>query len=48
MDMLFVPQFVPLRRHPDFMPLLDSLGVTEYWDLKGCIWDGDQATCPYD
>ena len=45
MDMLFIPQLKPLRRHPDFMPLMDKLGITRYWQSKGCVWDGDRVTC---
>jgi len=45
MDMLFIPQLKPLRRHPDFMPLMDKLGITRYWQNKGCVWDGDRVTC---
>jgi tetratricopeptide (TPR) repeat protein len=45
MDMLFIPQLKALRRHPDFMPLLDNLGITRYWQSEGCTWDGDQVSC---
>jgi hypothetical protein len=46
MDLLFVPEMKALRQHRDFMPLLDRLGVTRYWDSKGCIWSGDRVICP--
>lgn len=46
MDMLFIPEFAALRRHPDFMPLLDRLGITDYWLKKGCVWNGDRVICP--
>ncbi len=45
MEMLFIPQLKALRRHPDFMPLMDKLGITRYWQSKGCVWDGDRVTC---
>jgi hypothetical protein len=44
-EMLFIPQLKALRRHPDFMPLMDKLGITRYWQSKGCTWDGDRVTC---
>lgn len=48
MDMLFISELKDLRRHPDFMPLMDRLGITQYWQSKGCIWDGDQLDCEAD
>ena len=45
MDLLFIRQLKALRRHPDFMPLMDKLGITRYWQSKGCVWDGDRVTC---
>ena len=45
MDMLFIPQLKALRRHPDFMPLMDRLGITRYWQSEGCTWDGDKVSC---
>ncbi len=45
MDMLFIPQLSDFRRHADFMPLMDKLGITRYWQSEGCAWDGDQASC---
>lgn len=45
MDLLFMPQLVGLRRHPDFLPLLKRLGVADYWKLRNCDWDGDRAVC---
>jgi DNA-binding winged helix-turn-helix (wHTH) protein/TolB-like protein len=46
MDLLFAPELKAFRQHPDFMPLLDRLGVTRYWASKGCIWSGDRVICP--
>lgn len=45
MDILFIPQLSALRRHPDFMPLMDKLGITRYWQSEGCTWDSDQVSC---
>ena len=47
-EMIFVPEIAPLRRHPDFMPLLDRLGIVAYWNELGCTWDGDRVHCPMD
>ena len=46
MDLLFAPELKAFRQHPDFMPLLDRLGITRYWASKGCIWSGDRVICP--
>jgi tetratricopeptide (TPR) repeat protein len=46
MDLLFAPELKAFRQHPDFMPLLDRLGVTGYWASKGCMWSGDRVICP--
>ncbi|MDH3481592.1 MAG: winged helix-turn-helix domain-containing protein [Gammaproteobacteria bacterium] len=45
MDLLFTPEFQPLRQHPEFMPLLERLGVVDYWQNTGCTFDGQKATC---
>ena len=45
MDMLFLPEMLPLRQHPDFPRLLDMLGVQEYWDESGCVWLNDSVNC---
>lgn len=45
MEILFIDELAPLRQHPDFMPLLESLGVTEYWAAAGCRWEDDQVRC---
>ncbi len=46
MDLLFLPELRPLREHPDFMPLMATLGVQQYWDEKGCVWLDDSISCP--
>jgi hypothetical protein len=46
MDMLFLKELSPLRAHPDFMNLMDSLGVSAYWQNNGCAWKDDKIRCP--
>jgi TolB-like protein len=46
MDMLFLKELRPLRAHPDFMNLMDRLGVSGYWDNNGCAWKDDKIRCP--
>ena len=48
MDLLFAPELKALRDHPDFMPLLERLGVVDYWETAGCRFDGQKASCPAD
>lgn len=45
MDLLFTPEFQAFREHPDFMPLLQRLGVVDYWLETACTFDGQKATC---
>jgi len=47
-EMIFIPEIAPLRTHPDFVPLLERLGIVAYWDELGCTWDGDRVHCHYD
>jgi len=46
MDLLFAPELQALRDHPGFMPLLQRLGVVDYWEDAGCEFDGQKAVCP--
>jgi len=46
MDLLFLPEFMPLRKRPEFIELLDTLGVTDYWDEVGCVWEDLAVKCP--
>jgi len=48
MDLLYAPELQPLRDHAEFMPLLERLGVVDYWKKVGCTFDGQKATCPED
>jgi len=43
--LLFTPEFQTLREHREFMPLLERLGVVDYWQETGCSFDGQKATC---
>jgi len=45
MDLLFIPEMQPLRQHPDFMPLLQRLGIVDYWAAIGCEWLDDKLIC---
>ena len=46
MDLLFLPELRPMREHPDFESLMRQLGVTDYWEAKGCLWLDDSVRCP--
>jgi hypothetical protein len=48
MDLLFTPEFQALRDHPEFVPLLERLGVVGYWQESGCTYDGKKAICTPD
>ncbi len=44
-ELLFSPELAEVRKHPGFLPLLNRLGVTEYWRERGCRFTGDRAMC---
>jgi len=46
MDLLFMPELRPMRRHPGFHELMEMLGVQDYWDENGCVWLDDSVSCP--
>lgn len=48
MDLLFIPEFRPLREHPEFAALIDALGIARYWNDHGCIWRDDRVHCQSD
>jgi hypothetical protein len=48
MDLLFIDELEPLRLHPEFYPLMIKLGVVEYWESVGCLWEGSQVNCAVD
>jgi len=46
MDLLFLPELLPVRQRPEFLEFMDSLGITEYWDEAGCVWNETAVQCP--
>ena len=46
MDILFIPELRPFREHPQFLELMQSLGVLSYWEEKQCTWKYDRVNCP--
>ena len=44
-ELFFLPEFEPLRRRPEFLELMDTLGVTDYWEEAGCVWQDLQVEC---
>ena len=45
MDLLWIPQFRPLRLRADFLQLMEELGVAEYWGLAGCRYEHAEVRC---
>jgi DNA-binding winged helix-turn-helix (wHTH) protein/TolB-like protein/tetratricopeptide (TPR) repeat protein len=48
MDLLFLPELASLRQRPEFLGLMENLGITEYWDAAGCAWLNSVVRCPED
>jgi len=48
MDLLFIDELEALRLHPEFIPLMTRLGVVDYWESMGCVWEGSQVNCAMD
>ncbi len=44
-DFLFLPELLPVRQHAGFLELMDDLGIVEYWDEAGCVWQGTAVKC---
>jgi len=44
-DFLFLPELQPLREQPEFLDLMNVLGVQAYWDETGCTWQNDSVSC---
>lgn len=44
-ELLFLPEFLPLRERPEFLELMETLGVTEYWAQNGCVWENPVVVC---
>jgi TolB-like protein/tetratricopeptide (TPR) repeat protein len=45
-EILFSEDFRQLREHPGFLPLLESIGITDYWASVGCRWENSAVACP--
>ena len=48
MDLLWIPESVPLRQHAGYLDLMERLGITEYWSLHSCTFVDAIVTCPDD
>jgi tetratricopeptide (TPR) repeat protein len=46
LDVLFLPELLPLRQHRDFLRLMQKLGIQSYWQDNGCVWLDDSVSCP--
>jgi TolB-like protein/Flp pilus assembly protein TadD len=46
MDILFISELLALRQHPEFLDLMENLGVRDYWEGSGCIWQSAAVHCP--
>ncbi len=44
-ELLFLPEFMPLRERPEFLELMTTLGVTDYWKQAGCVWQNLAVAC---
>jgi len=45
MDLLWIPEFAPLREHPAYLPLMERLGIVEYWRLHNCSFEDATVSC---
>jgi hypothetical protein len=45
MDLLWIPEFAPLREHPDYLPLMERLGIVDYWRLHNCSFEDATVSC---
>jgi DNA-binding winged helix-turn-helix (wHTH) protein/TolB-like protein/tetratricopeptide (TPR) repeat protein len=44
-ELLFLPEFIALRERPEFLELMATLGVTDYWEQAGCVWKNLAVEC---
>jgi DNA-binding winged helix-turn-helix (wHTH) protein/TolB-like protein/tetratricopeptide (TPR) repeat protein len=44
-ELLFLPEFMPLRERPEFLELMQTVGVTDYWEQTGCVWENLTVQC---
>ncbi len=45
LETIFLDEFDVLRDHPDFPQFLSAIGLTDYWNSVGCIWQTQQLVC---
>ena len=45
MEILYIDELAPLRRHPEFLQLLESLNVVAHWKDVGCRWEDGEVRC---
>ena len=45
LEIVFIDEFREFRRHPEFLNLMESLGVTRQWTRMGCSWADGQIHC---
>ncbi len=48
MDLLFISETEPLRAHPGFAELAESLGLADYWMSSACVWTVAALECNAD
>jgi TolB-like protein/DNA-binding winged helix-turn-helix (wHTH) protein/tetratricopeptide (TPR) repeat protein len=44
-DFLFLPEFKSLHARPEFLELMGTLGITDYWEQAGCVWKDLAVDC---
>jgi hypothetical protein len=45
LEIVFIDEFASFRRHPNFLDLLGSLGISRHWANIGCMWTDDRLVC---
>jgi DNA-binding winged helix-turn-helix (wHTH) protein/TolB-like protein/Tfp pilus assembly protein PilF len=45
MEILYIDELAPLRQHPEFLQLLESLNVVAHWKDVGCRWEDGEVRC---
>lgn len=48
MDLLWIPEFAPLRQRQDYLNLMERLGIVEHWSLHSCTFVDAIVACPQD
>jgi DNA-binding winged helix-turn-helix (wHTH) protein/TolB-like protein/Tfp pilus assembly protein PilF len=44
-EFLFLHEFKPLWERPEFLELMATLGITDYWQQVGCKWSNFSVNC---